>query len=65
MTENSHGPTVIMPPGDASTAGAQDGCHGTYETVPLPAASANGQSRQSAVWWFVPTGGFSTPGSRS
>ena len=46
--------------GDWHTAGTggwtQDGCHGTYATVPLRSMQAR-NSAQSALWWFRPPQG--------
>jgi hypothetical protein len=35
---------------------AQDGCHGTFEVMPISANAGTNDQAQSAVWWFVPHG---------
>jgi hypothetical protein len=33
---------------------AQDGCHGTFEAIPMTGDPAKDDPNQSAVWWFTP-----------
>jgi hypothetical protein len=35
----------------------QDGCHGTFEAIPMTATGPLGDSNRSIVWWFVPGAG--------
>jgi hypothetical protein len=32
----------------------QDGCHGTFESIPMTGNTNTGGPSQSAVWWFTP-----------
>ncbi|MFG1610439.1 hypothetical protein [Actinoplanes sp. NPDC049265] len=42
-----------------SGAWRQDGCHGTFATLPLP-SSKNDRASFTAVWWFTPAQGMRT-----
>ncbi|MEU0156222.1 hypothetical protein [Micromonospora fulviviridis] len=33
---------------------AQDGCHGTFEVMPMSASTGSDRDGPSVVWWFVP-----------
>jgi hypothetical protein len=35
-----------------------DGCHGTFEAIPMTGDKAKDDSNQFAVWWFTPTAGM-------
>jgi translation initiation factor IF-2 len=35
---------------------AGDGCHGTYELIPMSGQATADDPNQLAVWWFTPTG---------
>jgi hypothetical protein len=35
-----------------------DGCHGSFEVVPMIAKAENAGSNQFALWWFQPIGSF-------
>ena len=35
---------------------ARDGCHGTFEAIPLSGDAQSFDQSQSAVWWFAPAG---------
>jgi hypothetical protein len=36
---------------------AHDGCHGTFEAIPMSGDPSNDNPNQYAVWWFVPSAG--------
>jgi hypothetical protein len=36
---------------------SQDGCHGTFEAIPMSGDPNKDKSDQSAVWWFMPSAG--------
>jgi hypothetical protein len=36
----------------------EDGCHGTFEAIPMTGDSAKDDPDQYAVWWFTPTAGL-------
>lgn len=38
----------------ASGGWAQDGCHGTFEAIPMTGRRATDDPNQFAVWWFTP-----------
>jgi hypothetical protein len=35
-----------------------DGCHGTFEAIPMTGDKAKDDQNQYAVWWFTPTAGM-------
>lgn len=37
---------------------AEDGCHGTFEAIPLSGNDSQETPGQAAVWWFVPGPGY-------
>ncbi len=37
---------------------AQDGCHGTFEAIPMSGDARKYDQGQSAVWWFTPGAGM-------
>jgi hypothetical protein len=39
---------------------AQDGCHGTFEAMPMTGVADKDDSSQYAVWWFTPGGAVAT-----
>lgn len=43
----------------ASGGWTQDGCHGTFEAIPLSGAADRETSGQAALWWFVPGPAYS------
>jgi hypothetical protein len=36
----------------------EDGCHGTFEAIPMTGDQAKDDPAQFAVWWFTPTAGL-------
>ncbi|WP_213453664.1 hypothetical protein [Rhizomonospora bruguierae] len=38
----------------ATGAWNRDGCHGTFQTIPMSGDPDRGTARQAAMWWFLP-----------
>jgi hypothetical protein len=36
---------------------SQDGCHGTFEAIPMSGDASKDDANQNVVWWFIPRAG--------